>query len=115
MDETATCSSVAVLERVDGLELRVRDRRLGDSRYVRSIEEGHQIVEQPDDLPGWRRNVDRVTRVVESPADPVLHRAHGSGLLRTGALRHQDPVELREVLARESGLLIADRDGGLHC
>ena len=65
-------ATVAVGERVDRLELGVRDPGLDDRREIGSGGERAKIVEQRPNVLWRRRHVGRADRVVVVPADPVL-------------------------------------------
>ena len=85
VDEAAADAAVAVDERVDRLELRVRDRRLGDGRQVVPVHEGEEIGDQRRDLVLAAAARSRRRRVRQAAADPVLLAAEGPGMTRAGS------------------------------
>jgi hypothetical protein len=60
VDEDSADAAVAVRERVDGLELGVDDRGVGERRSVFAIGEGHEVVHQVADAIGRRWDVEGV-------------------------------------------------------
>ena len=76
MDEGASRPAVSIHERMDGLELCVRDRGLGDCGKLVGVAEGAQVVEEPRDVLGRRGNVRGRAGVVVAAADPVLGLAY---------------------------------------
>ena len=100
MDERTADAPVAVDERVDRLELGVRDGRLGDGRQVVAGHEGDEVLEQRADEVLGRRHEGGVRRVAEPPADPVLLLADAPGP-RALVARHQRRVDREQVLGRD--------------
>src|SRR5262245_37013767 len=72
MDQASSDAPVSIREGMDGLELRVRDRRLDNRRHVVAIHERCQILEQRMDLLRWGRNEVCSERSGQPTADPVL-------------------------------------------
>ena len=64
VDESATNTTVAVSEGVDGLELRVSDRSLDNRRGVAPIHERDEVVHEVLDALGWGRDEVGPPRVV---------------------------------------------------
>jgi hypothetical protein len=71
MDEAPPCASVAVTEGVNGLELRVGERLLGNGRDVVAVHELDEVVEETADELVRRRNERRVAWREPAAADPV--------------------------------------------
>jgi len=72
LHKRAPGSAVPIRERVNGLELGVCDRRLQEPGQSLVVAECAEIVHQPLDFLGWRRNVVRAAGVIVVSPDPVL-------------------------------------------
>lgn len=98
-DQSAADAAVAVGERVDGLELGVRDRGLSEYGQICSIGEGEQIGHQFVDEFRRRWHVQGVDRGVIAAPDPVLHVADNARIARGVEVRcHQQSVRGREIV-----------------
>jgi hypothetical protein len=73
--EGAPGATVAVDERVDRLELRVRNGGLCDGRKRIVVDEVAEVLEELLDVLGRRRNEHGRARIEAAPAYPVLNRA----------------------------------------
>jgi hypothetical protein len=78
VQERARSAAVAVGERVDGLELDVGQRSVGEGRQVVAVHETHEISHQSGHLGGGRWHVVRVTRVERRTTHPDLLLAPGA-------------------------------------
>ena len=114
MDQTSARSAVAVAERVDGLELRVRYRRLGHSRQVGEVDESDEVVQQPGDAILGRRHERGVRGTDPSAPDPVLLLADDAGVPLLARLVEQRPMDVEQIVEAEGSRRHADRDGPLH-
>jgi hypothetical protein len=82
LDERPAGPAVAIGKRVDGLELGVRDRGLGDRGQCLARAEGGQVFDQARYEFGRRRHEYRRAGVVVASPDPVLLLPQSSGELR---------------------------------
>lgn len=90
IDQRTTDTAVAVRERVDRLELRVRQRGRRHGREVGSVAERDEVMHVVADQlwRGW--NVESIARRMVTSPDPVLHIAEPASVgLLGGVLSHQ--------------------------
>jgi hypothetical protein len=114
VDERSPRPAVAVEERVDRLELRVRQRGLHDRRVVIAVQVGHQIVEQRGHMLRRRRDKRRVAWVVGAATDPVLLLADHTANVGRTAPGHQRAVYPAERVEGDGVGADPQRDGLLH-
>ena len=93
MHQRPAGATVAVGERVDGLELGVGDGGLGEGRVDVVVDVGDEVVEEPGDLVGWRGDEAGATRVVGTATDPVLDLADNSTELWGRRAVHEGAVD----------------------
>ena len=122
LDERPAHATVAVQKRMDGLELRVAERRLHHGRNVGPVRKRHEVVQEPGHHLRRRRYVRRVKWVRPAAADPVLLRAHDAAkALDVGSPAELlvDPLERRHVqlpkLARHPHPALHGMDVSQHC
>jgi hypothetical protein len=114
-DEQAAEAAVTVEERMDRLELRVRQRRLQEDRRLRRliVEEALEVAHRRNDVAWRRRNEARVAG--PRAADPVLRRAElARGHVATTSVGHEHPVDLAQQPARERKAAFDTREPVRH-
>ncbi len=72
MDECSPCSAVAIHERVNGFEPRMRNGGLGDSGETVVVRKRTEVRHEFGDILGRWRNEGRRAGVVGATPDPVL-------------------------------------------
>ena len=112
VDERTPGAAVAVQERVDRLELRVRERGLSQRRQIVGVQEGAEVLEQRwHRLVRWRNELRDAGRL---SSDPVLLLPHDTGPFRVVAVLHEHAVDGQHVVQVERARLDGELDGRLH-
>src|SRR5207245_9396614 len=92
VEQFSSRSAVSVIERVDGLDLRMCDRSLHEGRKPFVVAKRAQVHEQSlDVLWRWRHEV-RATRIVVVAADPALGSPDAAGDVRVWGSSEQHTV-----------------------
>jgi hypothetical protein len=88
---------VAVVERVDGLELGMCHGCLDERRVVAAVDVAEKVVQQAGNLPRRWRHEGRTARVVGDAADPVLLGTDPAAELWCRRPVHHRPVDHEQV------------------
>jgi hypothetical protein len=103
LDERAAGAVVAVLERVNRLDLGVEDRDLHERRQGLLVDRRTQVDEEPVDVLGRWWHEGGAAGVVVVPPDPVLDGADLPGDRRVRRHPHQRLVDGHDALGIEAG------------
>jgi hypothetical protein len=114
VDQTPPDPAVAVRERMDRLELGVRDGGLQRRGEVVAVEEGAQVRQEVGDPPFGRRDERRDPRVVVVASDPVLAVTDDSGDSPRRRRLQQRVVDGDEIVDGQGASLTSQRDRVLH-
>ena len=99
---------------MDGLELRVDDRGLGNRGNVVPVDERAQVLEQRSDVFRRRWHIAGADGVVVVATDPVLRLADGAGDVGVDGEAQQRPVDVFDVSNFEWLGVGAEFDGSFH-
>jgi len=114
VDQAAAGASVAVGERVDRLEVRMRDRRLQRGREIAAVHERGEVGQEPLHLVLRRWDERGATRVVVAAADTVLSGSHDPGDVRVARVLHQHAVHVDKGAHCDGARSRGCGDGVLH-
>src|SRR5438046_3951010 len=114
LNQCSSRSAVSVVERVDGLELRMCDRSLDEGRKPFVVAKRAQVHEQSlNVLWRWRHEV-RATRIVVVAADPALGSPDAAGDVRVRGSSEQHAMDVDDVLRGDAAGPGRSLDGELH-
>ena len=114
VNESSAGPPVAVRERMDGFELRVRERCLCDGGEGIRVAERAQIVDETGHKLRWRRHEGRRAGVVLAAADPVLPVPELARVRRVPRAGHEAIMEVEHGLRRDRIPWSDLADRGVH-
>lgn len=114
MDEAASGASVAVAERVDGLELGVSHRGLGDGWQIVEVHERDEIFEEIADAALRRGDEGGVDGTQPSSTDPILVAANDTCTSLFGGSFEESAMDVKEIVDADALFSGTEVDCLLH-